>query len=783
MDEELIAEFTIEAKEHLETIEEDILTLKQQESEPDPELVHKVFRAMHSIKGGAGFLGLDQIQSMAHVMESIFKLVGDHKLFVNDDTVGVLLEGCDKLGQIFEDIANAENIEITETHERLSELLQSQGKDSGVSVKPSSLNAPLPKPKVTEMEAETIDPSSLTPAFEITQAMRQAFAEDAIKLLSDADDVLMTIEMGGGDGDTNNQINELFRLIHSFKGNCGFFQIISLETFAHALESILYELRQNQIKPTSDLVIFLLQALDALREAVTGFGEQGKINFKDYKVLLKRARNEVKAFKKEETEPKTESADETQEEDSNSNASQGDANIPDASVETQKTETKPKLEIKLPESKAVKTLKLPKPKPVAEASTASKTDNKPQSSPAGGTKGRSLFPKAAETARQDIRVDINKLDILINLVGELVIANQMVVGHPSIECVQDESLERAIHHLTRISAELQDVAMTVRMVPLSATFKKMTRLVHDVSAKSKKKVQLEQIGGDTEVDKNVIELIGDPLVHILRNAVDHGLEKPEDRVRAGKDETGKITLEARHESGEVQLIIKDDGAGINRERVAQKALESGLITGDPETIPDEDIFKMIFEPGFSTAAEVTDLSGRGVGMDVVKKNIEKLRGRINIRSKKGEGSTFILHIPLTLAIIDGMLVRVGEAKYTIPLLSIRESFRPSQDQLTITPEDEEIVKVRDELIPVLRLHKRFKVSNACENLEDGILIVVQSGDERACVFVDEIIGQQGTVIKGLSNYIGDVSGLSGCTILGDGRVSLILDVGGLIKNL
>jgi len=383
--------------------------------------------------------------------------------------------------------------------------------------------------------------------------------------------------------------------------------------------------------------------------------------------------------------------------------------------------------------------------------------------------------------RNDLRVDLVKLDMLVNLVGELVIAEAMVTRHPAFLTLEDEGLERAVHHLRRVLSDLQDVSMVVRMIPLSATFRKMVRLVHDLSSKVGKQVKLELLGEETEVDKSVIELLSDPLVHILRNSLDHGIETPQERAAAGKPAVGTVSIEAKHEGGEVVITISDDGRGLDRGKILAKALERGLVR-DPNGLRDRDILNLIFEPGFSTAEKVTDVSGRGVGMDVVKKNIEKLKGRIELRNKLGVGLAVVLRLPLTLAIINGMLVRVGPARYMLPMLCIRESFRPELEQITITPDGQELVRVRNELIPVLRLHRVYGTKPDHEKLEEGILIVVEGADGVLALFADEILDQQQTVIKGLAAYLaraGHARGISGCTILGDGEVSLILDVRGL----
>ncbi len=382
-------------------------------------------------------------------------------------------------------------------------------------------------------------------------------------------------------------------------------------------------------------------------------------------------------------------------------------------------------------------------------------------------------------ARRDIRVDLNKLDSLINLVGELITASAMVTNNPDLKGYNFENFERASGHMTKIVRELQEISISVRMVPVSSTFRKMVRLVHDVSRKEGKSVKLDIRGEETEVDKTVAELIGDPLVHIIRNSVDHGIESQKERQEAGKSPEGNIILSAKHESGEIWITIKDDGAGLNKDRILKKAIECGLINGDGSDMADEDIYKLIFNPGFSTAEKVTDVSGRGVGMDVVKRNIEeKLKGSIDIKSEYGKGCTLTIRLPLTLAIIEGMLLRVGKARYTIPMLSIQESIRIHAKNITVTTDGQEIVKLRDELYPVIRLHKIQNIKPDYDKLSDGILIVVATGKKRACLFVDEILGQYQTVIKGISPYIsdiGDLKKISGCTILGNGDVSLILD--------
>jgi len=431
------------------------------------------------------------------------------------------------------------------------------------------------------------------------------------------------------------------------------------------------------------------------------------------------------------------------------------------------------------------------PKPVAEDIPAPETVEEPpvSSRPASKTDAPKTEPSTRKeepssermASRKDIRVDLDKVDKLVDLVGELALAEMMVVQNPAVIGIEAEEFDRATHHLGRVIAELQYVSMSLRMVPIAATFRKLIRLVHDLSYKSGKIVRLETVGEDTEIDKTVAEQIADPLVHIVRNAIDHGIETPDDRTASGKTESGTLTIAAKHEGGEVWIEISDDGRGLNREKILNKAKSMGLVSGDGAELKDEEVYKLILEPGFSTAAKITEVSGRGVGMDVVKKNVEKINGHVDIATQPGKWSRFTLRIPLTLALMDGMLVQVGATRYIVPLLSIRECIRPLQKDITVTPDGQEVVKVREELIPVIRLHTLHNIRPEHTELIDSLLIVVEHRGRSFCITVDGVLGQQQAVIKGLSDYVGDVRGVSGCTILGDGTVSLILDIGSLME--
>ena len=387
-----------------------------------------------------------------------------------------------------------------------------------------------------------------------------------------------------------------------------------------------------------------------------------------------------------------------------------------------------------------------------------------------------------EIQRKEIRVDTTKLDKLFDLVGELITAEAIVLNSPDLAGLKLDSFSKSFAGLNKISREIQETTMMIRMIPLESLFQKMTRLVRDLSRKSDKPVEFHVTGQDTEMDKNVIEQISDPLVHIIRNAIDHGLEPAAGRLKAGKAAAGSIHLDARYEGSEIWISVKDDGAGLSRDRILAKAVEKGMVRAEAAAaMADKDVWALIFEPGFSTAAKVTEVSGRGVGMDVVKKNLERIRGKVDIRTVAGEGTEFILKIPLTMAIIEGITVRAGRNYYSIPLGDILEFFKVSASQLTVAERGEMAVALRGSVMPLVKLGEVFHIPGAILDPTEGIVIVVHSAGHNACLLIDEVVGNQQIVVKSLSEYLGKVEGISGCSILGDGTVSFIIDTGKLLS--
>ena len=385
---------------------------------------------------------------------------------------------------------------------------------------------------------------------------------------------------------------------------------------------------------------------------------------------------------------------------------------------------------------------------------------------------------ASEHESQMISVRVDKLDRLMDLVGELVIAASMVTQNPDLKGLELSNFAKAARQLHKLNEELQDGVMSLRMVPIGGTFKKMNRIVRDMTKNLGKKARLVLEGEETEVDKNIAEHIGDPLMHIVRNSMDHGIELPDARKAAGKPEQGTITLSAQNEGGEVVIKIRDDGGGMNREKIMEKAREKGLLTKAEEDYTDQEVYGFIFAPGFSTNDEVTEYSGRGVGMDVVVSNIRSLGGSVLVDSAEGKGTVTTIRIPLTLAIVDGMVLSVGSARYTLPIRSIRRSFRPEQGQAFLDAEGREMVMDAGRCCPILRLSRLYGITDATEDLTQAILVLVEADGKPFLLAADELLGVQQIVVKPVPRYIRSMTektGITGCTLLGDGGISLIID--------
>lgn len=604
-------------------------------------------------------------------------------------------------------------------------------------------------------------PEGTAPAQEyrlvITSEMVNIFINESLELFEEAETALLELEKNPANKE---YIEQVFRVFHSFKGNAGFLGYRDYEILSHKAENIFSDIRKGCRLVNEEIISVLLSVIDVMRDGARNLrpGEDAELPGKDFLTDLIDSLLEVDIA----TEITERSGHETPAMDA-------------CATQEDVEELLFDLDNRCQVSNEQEALCLPGSEGVKEREIHNNRDFNP-GIPANNKNHN-------QNIQQAIRVDVEKLDSLLDLVGELVIAEAMVSHNPDIQGLQLDRLEKSLLQLSKITREIQDMAMSMRMIPLAGTFRKMTRLVRDLSLKVNKKMRLEISGEETEVDKTIIEQISDPLVHLIRNAADHGIETSEQRAAAGKPETGQISLEARHSAGEVLIIIRDDGKGLDRQKILLKAAELGLLQDENRELKDEEVWNLIFEPGFSTKEAVSAISGRGMGMDVVKSQIEKLRGRIDIRSTPGQGTLFSIRIPLTMAIIDGMVVRVGKTQYTIPIISIKESLQPKPGQITVTPGGMELISIRGEILPVIRIHELYKIDPTYTDLTEGIAIVVENDARKCCLFVDELAGQQQIVIKALSGYFARVRGISGFAILGEGVVSMILDIKTLVDSV
>jgi len=592
----------------------------------------------------------------------------------------------------------------------------------------------------------------------ITPEMVATYIMEAEEQLEVTEASLLALEKNLNDAEA---LDSAFRGMHTFKGNSGLFNFTQLEKLGHEFEEILEGFKSGDRQVEHQGISLMLKVLDVLKATTHKLPEgDGHVdNCDTYLDLLKKYKASGQVSKATTVNLK------------------GDATLVGEILIEMGALTREQLDRALNRQAeplgeilcgmgSIKTTDLDQALAVQQQRRATKTETAVQ----------------RRSATQNIRVDLFKLDSLMNLVGELIIAENTVVNNPDLDDYELPHFRKAALQLNRISRDLQDISMSLRMVPIEATFHKMVRVVRDVSQKQNKQVQLVMDGEDTEVDKSVIEHMANPMLHLIRNAIDHGIESPEERERQGKERTGIVNLRAYHEGGQVVIQVSDNGGGIDRNRVIAKAREKGLITQQHEFQNEQEVYNLLFEPGFSTASTVTDISGRGVGMDVVKKSIDGIKGRITIHSELGVGTTFAIRIPLTLAIIEGMLIRVGVQLFTVPLLSIRESLRTDLSAISKTIDGSEMVSIRKELVPVIRLHELFNTKADFTELTEGILIVVEHGTYQFCLLADEIIGQYQTVIKGLSEFFGMARGISGTSILSNGDISLILDIQGIVDN-
>jgi two-component system chemotaxis sensor kinase CheA len=645
------------------------------------------------------------------------------------------------------------------------------------------------------------------------EQFHQTFFEESFEGLNEMESGLLHLEPGAPDADT---INTIFRAAHSIKGGSGTFGFSQVANFTHVMETLLNEMRDGRRAVVAAVVQLLLESVDCLREMLAAVQHKSPVDEARVQELHARLESHLHSGV------------------SGAATAHAAPLVPAARAGGWRIDFRPKHHLFLTGNDPLRifrelaalgeltveadTSALPeladldpescylawRLRLVGEVTRAAvvelfdwvvddcaldivplaDTAAAPAATTAerrAGADRRSGDRRGGGADGNSIRVDINKVDALINMVGELVITQSMLSQIGSdFDMARLPKLLGGLAELERNTRELQESVMSIRMLPISFAFNRFPRLVHDLSQKLAKKVELRMSGENTELDKTVLEKIVDPLVHLVRNSLDHGIESPAVRRAAGKPETGEIQLKAFHRGGNIVIEIRDDGAGLNKGRILEKARARGLVGAD-ELPSDEHIYELIFQPGFSTAEVVSDVSGRGVGMDVVSRNIKSLGGTVDITSREGLGTTMSIRLPLTLAIVDGQSVGVGGENYIVPLVSIVESVQVKPGMVNLVAGKGEVLRLRDEYIPILRLHRVFGVAPRTLDLAQGLLVVVEGDGRRAGLFVDELLGQQQVVIKSLETNFRKVDGVAGATILGDGTVALILDVPGLIK--
>ncbi|VAW70048.1 Signal transduction histidine kinase CheA [hydrothermal vent metagenome] len=652
------------------------------------------------------------------------------------------------------------------------------------------------------------------------EQFHDTFFEESFEGLDIMESGLLELEQGEVDMEN---INTIFRSAHSIKGGSGTFGFSEVAEFTHDLETLLDQMRNGEREVSVAVVDTLLGSVDVLRNMLNAIrdkadidarnvaemtaaiksilGEENtvtentdepstevpapggwKVSFKPYIDIMKTGNDTVRLLR--ELASLTDEVQVTV--DNSSLPALGEldpeecyqlwdiqltgGNVSEEDILEVFAWVDDECDLKIESLTENKGYKGPE----------RRDDERRKSTPERRGNERRSTAKTKESS--SIRVNISKVDELINMVGELVITQSMLSQFGDGEAFNESTIERLKDGLAQLEGhtrELQESVMRIRMMPISFAFQRFPRLVHDLSSTFNKKIELVMTGETTELDKTVLEKIGDPLVHLVRNSLDHGIESPEDRVNAGKSETGVIELGAFHQGGNIVIQIKDDGAGLNKNKILSKAKEKGLISND-ERMSDDQVYDLIFRPGFSTADVVSDVSGRGVGMDVVRRNIRELGGAVEVRSTPGEGSIFTIRLPLTLAILDGQLVGIGDETYILPVISIIESLQVKTENINAVAGNAEVYRLRDEYIPIVRLYKIFGIKPVSTELETGLLVVVEAEGKKIAIYVDDLLGQQQVVIKSLETNFKKIEGLSGATILGDGTVALIIDIAGLI---
>ena len=791
VDETIFAEFLARQDGVLEEVETAILSL---EHGPNPEAQGILARHLHTLKGETALLGLSELEHLCHAAEDVIERETATKV------ADRLLSLKDWFKQSFDAFAGK-----GEPPFPASEMMDTLQGNPTAEEKPVAPSAP----------AAAQRPPA--PAGRLLSGDKELIADFVIEAAEhlDASDIqLLSLEVDPGNQDA---IDAVFRAFHTIKGVCGFIDLGEMQALAHESENLLDQARRGQIVLQGPYLDGVFDAIDMLKRLL-GFVREALENNTELKsdpeldVLIQsiadlatgkppaaadapdatigtrelvaqlggegKHRNvgEILMHMGAVTPDVLEEALALQDESLSGTA--GAPHAPIGEVLIRQGEVEPR-QVAL----ALRTQKELRQTPPGSA--AASRQGRPAANGGTGANSCAVSPgldSGGIVVRETVRVDAARLDQLVDMIGELVIAESMVCQSKDLVGNVSAELSRQVSQLDKITRELQEMATGLRMVPVRSTFQKMARLVRDVAKKTGKEVSFTMQGEDTELDKTVVDRISDPLVHMIRNAVDHGLEDSgAERRAAGKPPAGMVTLRAYHSGGNIQIEIADDGRGLDRDAILRKAKERSLIADNGESLPNKSVWQLIFEPGFSTAKQLTEVSGRGVGMDVVRRNIEELRGEIDIDSERGKGSRFTIRLPLTLAIIDGMVVRVGAERFIIPTLSIVVSVRPRASDLGTVAGVAETMRLHGDIIPLFRLYSLFDIPGAVVQPAEGTVVVLENGGKRVGLLIDQILGQQQIVIKSLGPSLRGAKGIAGGAIMPDGRVGLIVDIGELVK--
>lgn len=651
-----------------------------------------------------------------------------------DELASLLKEGVGILGDVMLDNVD----DATKSIDRASQIIATVNESiTSGKMETKAKSKKQPKKTASKKKKATPPPEQEIENFDFELAGE--FIYEANEHLEYSEQNLLILEKNPDD---NEAVNTVFRAFHTIKGVAGFLGLIDIKDLAHEAETILDKVRKGDIYCSGEIMDVILASVDAMRQLITSLQDS-----------VSKGQSPLQGI------------DQTQIITRLQNCSTGAEEAP-SSVKEEKPsepeESMPKVVVEEPESEEV--IAVP--------------EDKDKSKPAQLAK---QVDRSLAQIQEFMKVDSNRLDGLIDLIGEMVITSSTIAGAPEIKGIKSVNFRKQLRQLEKITRELHEKGMSLRMVPVGPTFRKMERIVRDLAKKAGKDIEFFTHGEDTELDKTVVDRLNDPLLHIVRNAVDHGIESSgEDREKKKKHPKGRVGIHAYHKGGNIVIEVSDDGRGLDTEAILAKALEKGLISGN-EQLSDKEIFNLIFEAGFSTAKKITDISGRGVGMDVVRKNIEALNGHVEIDSAYGEGSVFTIKLPLTLAVIDGVITKVGNERYIIPTLSIRESLRPKPEQISTMVNKGTTITLHNHLIPLFRVNELFDVETPPKDLTDSIVVVVDSGFRQIGLVVDELLDQQQIVIKTLEDTMQDVPGISGSTILSDGLVGLIVDVISIAK--